>query len=110
MQYLFFADAVIDLPLEDRKCIRYDENIKNFPNVSLTLFANYSRKACFLECQATALYEECGCLPYNFPDFTLVWTHINQTSCDYEGLVCLAQQLGKLDMYYYVMLRINHYF
>ena len=92
--YMHFH-KILHLCLIYRKRAGY---IKNFPNVSLTLFANYSRKACFLECQATALYEECGCLPYNFPDFTLVWTHINQTSCDYEGLVCLAQQLGKLDM------------
>ena len=91
-QYTQSTQIVKEMPLFKRACLRHDEDMKNYPDVKLNVFSNYSRKACLLECQALQLFKECGCLPYYFPDFSTVWKQ--DTSCDYAGLLCLSRVAG----------------
>ena len=93
-QYTESTDVVKEMPLFKRDCLRHDEDMTNYPDVKLTVFSNYSRKACLLECQALELFKKCECLPYYFPDFSSIWKQ--DTSCDYVGLVCLSEVSGIL--------------
>ena len=79
---------VRDMPLTKRECLKHDENMDAYDDIVLQVFANYSQKACYLECEARALNSECGCLPYYFPDFSRVLKR--DTACNVTGLRCLA--------------------
>ena len=74
---------MLALSFASRKCIDHDESLDG-TGVTLEVFQNYSRTSCLLECRANLLLDKCGCLPYYFPDFTIV-KHVNK-SCDLEGL------------------------
>ena len=76
------------MPLYKRDCLKHDEDINEHKNIKLTVFANYSREACILECQATEVFKRCNCLPYYFPDFSKIW-HKN-TTCNFTELKCLS--------------------
>jgi hypothetical protein len=41
-----------------------------------------------MECKARSVMAYCGCLPYNFPDFSKAWN--KSTDCDLRGLKCLS--------------------
>ena len=97
-QYTESTDVVKEMPLFKRDCLRHDEDMTNYPDVKLTVFSNYSRKACLLECQALELFKKCECLPYYFPDFSSIWKQ--DTSCNYTGLKCLAEVSGIGPIYY----------
>ena len=79
--------------LDKRKCVTHNENL-NGTGIKMETFANYSRPSCLLECRANILFERCGCLPYYFPDFSKPWK--KRTTCDVQGLKCIANQTGKL--------------
>ena len=96
---------VLSMPLAKRECLKHDENMENYEDIVLQVFANYSQKACYLECEARALYSKCRCLPYYFPDFSRVYK--NDTSCNVTGLRCLADQYCKTSPYFH---KITHYF
>ena len=76
------------MPLSKRKCLKHDEDLKLYPDVTLEVFKNYSRKACLLECQARKIRDICHCLPYYYPDFSRLWGM--KTDCDLKGLQCLS--------------------
>ncbi len=62
--------------------------------INMALFYNYTRRSCLLECRAQKLREDCGCLPYYFPDFGKAW---NETmTCNATGLRCLAQHSSEM--------------
>ena len=61
-QYTESTDLVREMPLFKRDCLRHDEDMADYPDVKLSVFSNYSRKACLLECQATELFKKCECL------------------------------------------------
>ena len=63
------------MSLERRKCISYDEDFdtnedKEVRKHKPTRFSNYSMEGCILECRAKYAIENCGCLPYYYPDFS----------------------------------------
>ena len=91
-QYTESTEVVKKMPLSKRACLKHNEDMKNHPNVKLNVFANYSRKACLLECQANEIFKQCQCLPYYFPDFSRIWKQ--DTACDYIGLQCLHEVSG----------------
>ena len=97
-QYTESTDVVREMPLIKRECLRHDDDMANYPDVKLNVFSNYSRKACLLECQALELFKKCQCLPYYFPDFSSIWKR--DTSCDYEGLICLSEVSGIIFIFY----------
>ena len=97
-QYTESTDVVREMPLFKRDCLRHDEDMADYPDVKLSVFSNYSRKACLLECQATELFKKCECLPYYFPDFSSIWKR--DTSCNYTGLKCLAEVSGIWPIFY----------
>ena len=76
---------------ERRKCLFYGEEISNIPEkFRPKAFKVYTMINCLLECDATQIMEECGCLPYTYPDFKQVWDV--ETSCNVTGLQCLADE------------------
>ena len=87
------SSSVKNMPLKRRKCLHHGEDVGLHPEVKLDLFLNYSQKACVLECQARHMQEQCGCLPYYFPDFNHVWK--KNTICNLSGLLCLANVSSK---------------
>jgi len=84
------TDTVYSMGIKRRNCIKHDEKLEDLEEVGIKLevYKNYSRNACYLECRARKLQEECKCLPYNYPNFGIAWKV--DVSCDYEGLKCLA--------------------
>ena len=82
----------MDMSLSRRKCVTYNEDLKKV-GIDMEAFVNYSRPSCLLECRAKLLFEQCGCLPYFYPDFATVW-HKNHTDCNDVGLKCLAERAG----------------
>ena len=76
---------------ERRKCLFYGEEISNIPEkFRPKAFKVYTMINCLLECDATHIMEECGCLPYSYPNFKQVWDV--ETSCNVTGLQCLADK------------------
>ena len=76
---------------ERRKCLFYGEEISNIPEkFRPKAFKVYTMINCHLECESTHIMEECGCLPYTYPDFKQVWDV--ETSCNVTGLQCLADK------------------
>ena len=86
------TDEALAMSLEQRNCLAHDEDLDQHEGINLRVFAKYRRKSCFLECQAQALFDKCGCLPYHYPDFSLAWN--TSTSCDLQGLKCLSLEEG----------------
>jgi amiloride-sensitive sodium channel len=80
------------MTLERRNCILSDENL-NDTNIQMDAFNDYSRSSCLLECRARLMQEECGCLPYYFPNFGKVWN--KNTTCNRTGLDCLSNVAGE---------------
>ena len=111
------TDAVKDMSLGRRNCLNHDEDLDGtgvkvgggksaftplfLSSFLLTLsllkmdaFLSYSRHSCLLECRARHLFDECGCLPYYYPDFSAVWG--KSTSCDFDGLKCIGGKTSAL--------------
>ena len=67
-----------------RKCVKANESMDDLPEAQrLKAFKQYDRTSCLLECRANLMQDECGCLPYYYPNFGSVWG--KKTTCDLEG-------------------------
>ena len=83
------SKEVNDMPFSRRKCIKFNDiwdNIvspDNGEKIKMETFSRYDQKACYLECNARHLMENCKCLPYYFPHFDLVWN--KSTTCNLTG-------------------------
>ena len=77
-----------------RKCIYYEEDAAMIPeSYRPEAFKQYTMTHCLLECDAKRIMEECGCLPYTYPNFKEAWNR--ETGCNVTGLQCLANEYGK---------------
>ena len=77
-----------------RKCIYYGEDVAMIPeSYRPEAFKKYAMIDCLLERDAKLIMEECGCLPYTFPNFKDAWNC--ETSCNVTGIQCLANKYGK---------------
>ena len=86
------TEAANKLDLFQKRCLSRSDDLTKYPKIRLNLFSNYTQKGCILECYANLIYDQCGCLPYHYPDFYVVWK-VN-TTCDYNGLKCLSTVNG----------------
>ncbi len=82
------------MSLDRRECLLHDEDLTD-TGVKMEAFSNYSRPSCLLECRARHLFDECGCLPYYFPDFAPVWK--KNTTCTLQGLKCIGGKTKQLN-------------
>ena len=90
--HFWTTDAANKLDLFQKRCLSRSDDLTKYPKIRLNLFSNYTQKGCILECFANLIYDQCGCLPYHYPDFYVVWK-VN-TTCDYNGLKCLSTVNG----------------
>ena len=76
--------------IDRRNCIKHDEeeDMLDEAGVIMEVFQNYSRRACLIECRGRHMYDECGCIPYYYPNFGAKWEL--ETACDLDGLKCIA--------------------
>lgn len=115
------SSRIRNFAVSARNCLFDDE--RSEPNSQVTMFKFYSEENCLLECRAKQLLERCGCLPYYYPRLDIllenydvshffrenllgnsVDTHYycvifqnNMTTCDWDGLQCLANASDLLD-------------
>ena len=82
------ADAYIP---EKKKCASKRD-------IVLDVFEDYTRTNCMFECKAKSIFKNCGCLPYQYPEFHLantgIWKDYNSTACNYDQLICLSKVKG----------------
>ena len=90
--HAWITEGANSLGLYQKKCLSRIDDVTKYPEVKLELFANYTRKGCIFECHANLFFKACGCLPYHYPDFSLVWK--KPTSCDHNGLTCISKLVG----------------
>ena len=108
------SSRIRDFAVTARNCLFEDE--RNEPNSQVTMFKYYSEENCLLECRAKQLLERCGCLPYYYPRLDILLENYdvslrvqsftvrimsyfqnNMTTCDWDGLQCLANASDLLD-------------
>ena len=87
----WITDAADAYNPEQKKCAsRHD--------IELDVFQEYTKKNCVFECQAKSIFKNCGCLPYQYPEFHLantgMWKEVNSTTCNYTQLICLSEVKG----------------
>ena len=92
--HAWITDAANALGLYQKKCLSRIDDMKKYKEVKLEVFANYTKKGCILECHANIFFEKCGCLPYHYPDFSVVWK--KNTTCNHKGLQCISKLVGKI--------------
>ena len=67
-------------------------------DIELDVYQDYTRANCVFECQANSLFKNCGCLPYQYPEFHLantgIWENITSQACNYTQLTCLSRVKG----------------
>ena len=73
------------MSFDRRQCIKPAENPKG---VKLEVFSNYDQKACMMECKAKQMTDQCGCLPYYYPDFGTAWDM--DTNCNLTGKLIIS--------------------
>ena len=79
---------------DKRKCLYYGEPASEIPTIYRPkAFKDYTMVNCLLECNAKIVMDECGCLPYHYPDFQKVWDI--ESSCNVTGIQCLADNYRK---------------
>ena len=79
---------------DKRKCLYYGEPASEIPTLFRPkAFKDYTMVNCLLECNAKIVMDECGCLPYHYPDFQKVWDV--ESSCNVTGIQCLADNYRK---------------
>ncbi len=71
-----------------RGCLTKAEDEAVLQLYNYTVYTEYDRSSCLLECRARYIYQRCGCLPYYYPDFGRIWK--KPTTCTAEGLQCLG--------------------
>ena len=93
--HTWITEAADQLNLYQKRCLSRNDDISKYQNygIQLNLFKTYTRKNCILECYANVYQNTCGCLPYHYPDFHLVW-NTSTTACNYDGLKCLSKVRG----------------
>ena len=92
----WITEAANALGLYQKKCLSRSDDMKKYKEVTLEVFANYTRKGCILECHANIFFKKCGCLPYHYPDFSVVWK--KNTTCNHTALQCMSKLVGKNDI------------
>ena len=67
-------------------------------DIELDVYQDYTRANCVFECQARSIFQNCGCLPYQYPEFHLVdtgiWKNVTSIACNYTQLTCLSRVKG----------------
>ena len=99
--HAWITEAANSLDLYQKKCLSRSDDVKKYDKVKLEVFANYTRKGCILECHANKFFDKCGCLPYHYPDFSVVWK--KSTACNHTALQCMSKLVGK---YIYVRAKL----
>ena len=72
------------LSISQRKC-RFPEE-----NEILKIYSNYTKSGCLMECKIDYALRTCGCIPWDFPHFTL-----NDPTCDEYGTTCFERCIIK---------------
>ena len=93
---VFFSssDNVKAMSFDKRKCLYHGEAASKIPALYRPkAFKDYTMVNCLLECDAKIVMDECGCLPYHYPEFKKVWH--TETSCNVSGIQCLADNYRK---------------
>ena len=89
------SDNVKAMTFEKRQCIYFDEDLAAIPeSYRPELFKQYTMTECLYESRAKQIMKECGCLPYYYPDYKIVWKQ--ETSCNVTGIQCLANKYVEL--------------
>ena len=74
------------------------KNCASKHDIELDVYQDYTRANCVFECQAKSIFQNCGCLPYQYPEFHLVttgiWENVTSTACNYTQLTCLSRVKG----------------
>ena len=86
-------DAVKRMKLHRKKCLSHDEDFDNTLDVVAKeykpkFFSHYTMQGCIMECRAEFAMEQCGCVPYYFPEFK------GTKMCNVEQLECLSNISG----------------
>ena len=81
------------MSLARRQCLAKDEDFDNTEDEDVkkyepVYFSHYTMQGCIMECRANFSMEQCGCVPYYFPEFS------NTKQCNVEQLECLANISG----------------
>ena len=82
------------------KCDRFQcpKDCASKHDIELDVYQDYTRANCVFECQAKSIFQNCGCLPYQYPEFHLVttgiWENVTSTACNYTQLTCLSKVKG----------------
>ena len=78
------------------KCDRFQcpKDCASKHDIELDVYQDYTRANCVFECQAKSIFQTCGCLPYQYPEFHLVWENVTSTACNYTQLTCLSRVKG----------------
>ena len=79
-QYTTATEGVKAMSFNRRQCLKQDEK---HDGIILEVFSKYDQKSCLLECNARHMREQCGCLPYYYPDYEHVWKM--KTTCNFTG-------------------------
>ena len=69
------------ISVDRRKCRFPDEN-----DGILKIYSNYSKSACLMECGISKGLKMCGCIPWDFPHFSL-----DDPTCDSYGQDCFRR-------------------
>ena len=82
------------MSFDKRKCLYHGEAASKIPALYRPkAFKDYTMVNCLLECDAKIVMNECGCLPYHYPEFKKV--RHTETSCNVSGIQCLADNYRK---------------
>ena len=80
------------MSLDRRNCISHNESMANLPTqYHPQYYKFYRREGCIIECRAKYSMNQCGCLPYYYPQFE------KDAYCNSTGLKCLAKISGMLN-------------
>ena len=79
-QYTTASEEVENMSFERRKCLKQGEGVDG---LIIESFSYYDQKACLMECSSRHIRDQCGCLPYYFPEFEQAWN--TSTTCNFTG-------------------------
>ena len=79
-QYTTASEEVENMSFERRKCLKQGEGVDG---LIIESFSYYDQKACLMECSSRHIRDQCGCLPYYFPEFEQAWNI--STTCNLPG-------------------------
>ena len=81
------------MSLPRRKCLSRNEDFDGTGDEEIKeykpkYFSVYTMRGCIMECRATYSMEQCGCIPYYYPELS------DTNMCNVEQLECLANISG----------------